>query len=165
MNVDFSDQEIAFQQEVRQFLNDKLPKNISQKIKNDMHLDKADLVGWQQILAKLLSRVDGVQTILVNADEPWKEGPELIDGADAVVTGRGTIDGRPIMVIANDPTVKAGSWGRLTVEKIIRALEAAYDELLPVFFLVDSAGARITDQVARVVGESGVSEGLVLVNA
>ncbi len=45
-------------------------------------------------------------------------------GADAVVTGRGTIEGRPIMVIANDPTVKAGSWGRLTVEKIIRALEA-----------------------------------------
>ena len=50
-------------------------------------------------------------------------------GADAVVTGRGTIDGRPMMVIANDPTVEAGSWGRLTVEKIIRALEAAYDEL------------------------------------
>ncbi|HZJ48477.1 MAG TPA: carboxyl transferase domain-containing protein, partial [Acidimicrobiia bacterium] len=73
----------------------------------------------------------------------------MIDGhgADAVVTGRGTIDARPVMVIANDPTVKAGSWGRLTVEKIIRALESAYDELLPVFFLVDSAGARITDQV------------------
>lgn len=52
MNVNFSDKEIAFQQEVRQFLNDKLPKDISQKIKNDMHLDKADLVEWQQILAK-----------------------------------------------------------------------------------------------------------------
>ena len=63
-------------------------------------------------------------------------------GADAVVTGRGTIDGRPVMVIANDPTVKAGSWGRLTVEKIIRALEAAYDEWLPVFFLVDAARGR-----------------------
>ena len=60
--------------------------------------------------------------------------------ADAVVTGRGTVDGRPIVVIANDATVKAGSWGRLTVEKMIRALEAAYDELLPVFYLVGLCG-------------------------
>lgn len=51
MNVDFSDQEIAFQQEVRQFLNDKLPKELSQKIKNDLHIEKADLVRWQKILA------------------------------------------------------------------------------------------------------------------
>ena len=76
-------------------------------------------------------------------------------GADAVVTGRGTVDGRPVIVIANDPTVKAGSWGRLTVEKIIRSLEAAYDESLPVFFLVDSAGARITDQVDLFPGRRG----------
>jgi acetyl-CoA carboxylase carboxyltransferase component len=76
-------------------------------------------------------------------------------GADAVVTGRGTVDGRPVIVIANDPTVKAGSWGRLTVEKIIRALEAAYDESLPVFYLVDSAGARITDQVDLFPGRRG----------
>ena len=76
-------------------------------------------------------------------------------GADAVVTGRGTVDGRPVVVIANDPTVKAGSWGRLTVEKMIRALEAAYDESLPVFYLVDSAGARITDQVDLFPGRRG----------
>ncbi len=84
---------------------------------------------------------------------------EALDhGADAVVTGRGAIDGRPVMVIANDPTVKAGSWGRLTVEKIIRALEAAYDERLPVFFLVDSAGARITDQVDLFPGRRGAGK-------
>ena len=47
------------------------------------------------------------------------------------MTGRATVDGRPVVVIANDPTVKAGSWGKRTVEKMIRALEAAYDELLP----------------------------------
>lgn len=86
--------------------------------------------------------------LLANAVEPGL-------AADAVVTGRGTVEGRPVMVIANDPTVKAGSWGRLTVEKIIRALEAAYDELLPVFFLVDSAGARITDQVELFPGRRG----------
>ena len=38
--------------------------------------------------------------------------------ADGVVTGRGTVDGRPAIVVANDPTVKAGSWGARTVEKL-----------------------------------------------
>ena len=78
--------------------------------------------------------------------------------ADGVVTGRARIEGRPVMVIANDPTVKAGSWGRITVEKMIRALEAAYDELLPVFYLVDSAGARITDQVELFPGRRGAGK-------
>src|SRR5947199_10515830 len=45
--------------------------------------------------------------------------------ADGVVTGVGRIDGRPVVVIANDPLVKAGSWGARTVEKIIRATGAA----------------------------------------
>jgi methylmalonyl-CoA decarboxylase subunit alpha len=75
--------------------------------------------------------------------------------ADAVVTGRGVVDGRPVVVIANDPTVKAGSWGARTVEKIVRALEGAYEERLPVFYLVDSAGARITDQVELFPGRRG----------
>lgn len=75
--------------------------------------------------------------------------------ADGVVTGRALVDGRSAMIIANDPTVKAGSWGRITVEKMIRALEAAYDELLPVFYLVDSAGARITDQIDLFPGRRG----------
>ncbi|MDQ3781593.1 MAG: acyl-CoA carboxylase subunit beta, partial [Actinomycetota bacterium] len=75
--------------------------------------------------------------------------------ADGVVTGRATIEGRAVVVIANDPTIKAGSWGARTVEKIIRMLEAAYDELLPVFYLVDSAGARITDQVDLFPGRRG----------
>ena len=43
--------------------------------------------------------------------------------ADGVVTGVGTIDGRAVVVVANDPTVKAGSWGARTVEKMIRAAE------------------------------------------
>jgi len=75
--------------------------------------------------------------------------------ADGVVTGRGLVDGRPAWVIANDPTVKAGSWGARTVEKIVRATEAALREELPVFWLVDSAGARITDQVLLFPGRRG----------
>src|SRR3954463_13061367 len=75
--------------------------------------------------------------------------------ADGVVTGRGTVDGRPAIVVANDPTVKAGSWGARTVEKIVRATEAALREELPVFWLVDSAGARITDPVEPFPGRRG----------
>ncbi|PRY60169.1 acetyl-CoA carboxylase carboxyltransferase component [Knoellia remsis] len=75
--------------------------------------------------------------------------------ADGVVTGRGTVDGRPVIVIANDPTVKAGSWGARTVEKIVRATEMALREELPVFWFVDSAGARITDQVEMFPGRRG----------
>ena len=75
--------------------------------------------------------------------------------ADGVVTGQGLIDGRPALVVANDPTVKAGSWGARTVEKIIRATERALTEELPIFWLIDSAGARITDQVALFPGRRG----------
>jgi methylmalonyl-CoA decarboxylase subunit alpha len=75
--------------------------------------------------------------------------------ADGVVTGTGTVDGRPVAVMANDPTVKAGSWGARTVEKIIRLTELALRDELPVFWLVDSAGARITDQVDLFPGRRG----------
>ena len=46
-------------------------------------------------------------------------------GADGVVTGLATIGGRRVALMANDPTVKAGSWGPKTVEKILRIQEAA----------------------------------------
>jgi acetyl-CoA carboxylase carboxyltransferase component len=67
--------------------------------------------------------------------------------ADGVVTGLGTIEGRQVAVMANDPTVKAGSWGARTVEKIVRIQETAGRLRIPLFYLVDSAGARITDQI------------------
>jgi len=75
--------------------------------------------------------------------------------ADGVVTGTGTIDGRPVCVMANDPTVKAGSWGARTVEKIVRLTEYALEHEVPVVYLVDSAGARITDQVELFPGRRG----------
>ena len=75
--------------------------------------------------------------------------------ADGVVTGQGLVDGRPVLVVANDPTVKAGSWGARTVEKIIRVTERALQEELPIFWLIDSAGGRITDQVALFPGRRG----------
>jgi methylmalonyl-CoA decarboxylase subunit alpha len=75
--------------------------------------------------------------------------------ADGVVTGVGRVDGRPVCVMANDPTVKAGSWGARTVEKIVRLTEHALRHELPVLWMVDSAGARITDQVELFPGRRG----------
>lgn len=75
--------------------------------------------------------------------------------ADGVVTGLGRVLGQHVAVMANDSTVKAGSWGQRTVEKIIRIQENAARLELPLFYLVDSAGARITDQVELFPGRRG----------
>ena len=67
--------------------------------------------------------------------------------ADGVITGIGRVHGRPVAIMANDSTVKAGSWGARTVEKIVRIQEVAGRHGMPLIYLVDSAGARITDQL------------------
>ena len=84
----------------------------------------------------------------------------LADGlpADGVITGTATVNGRPVALMANDSTVKAGSWGARTVEKIIRIIERAYATGVPMIYLVDSAGARITDQVDLFPGRRGAGK-------
>jgi acetyl-CoA carboxylase carboxyltransferase component len=76
-------------------------------------------------------------------------------GADGVLTGLARIDSRPVALMANDPTVKAGSWGPKTVEKILRVQERALKLQVPLVYVVDSAGARITDQVQMFPGRRG----------
>jgi acetyl-CoA carboxylase carboxyltransferase component len=76
-------------------------------------------------------------------------------GADGVVTGLAMIGGRKVALMANDPTVKAGSWGPKTVEKILRIQERALKLEVPLVYMVDSAGARITDQVRMFPGRRG----------
>ena len=76
-------------------------------------------------------------------------------GADGVVTGLALLGGKRIALMANDPTVKAGSWGPKTVEKILRMQERALKLRLPMIYLVDSAGARITQQVQMFPGRRG----------
>ncbi|MCA2212773.1 acyl-CoA carboxylase subunit beta [Jidongwangia harbinensis] len=84
----------------------------------------------------------------------------LADGlpADGVITGNARIGGRDVCIMANDSTVKAGSWGARTVEKIIRIIERAYANGVPMIYLVDSAGARITDQVDLFPGRRGAGK-------
>lgn len=67
--------------------------------------------------------------------------------ADGVITGVGKVLGRPVCVMANDYTVKAGSWGEKTVQKIIRIQERAMRLQVPLLYLVDAAGARISEQL------------------
>lgn len=75
--------------------------------------------------------------------------------SDGVITGLAKVQGRTVAIMANDSTVKAGSWGRLTVEKILRIQETAARMKCPLLYLVDSAGARITDQVEMFPGRRG----------
>jgi acetyl-CoA carboxylase carboxyltransferase component len=69
---------------------------------------------------------------------------ELYDGqapSAGIVTGVGTIEGRECVVVANDATVKGGSYFPLTVKKHLRAQEVAEQNRLPCIYLVDSGGA------------------------
>jgi acetyl-CoA carboxylase carboxyltransferase component len=94
---------------------------------------------------------------LLDPDSLAEEGllassSEPDEGAAGVVTGLGTIGGRTVTVMANDPTVKAGSWAPKTVEKILRIQERALALRCPLVYLVDSAGARINEQVQMFPG-------------
>ncbi|HVP03940.1 MAG TPA: acyl-CoA carboxylase subunit beta [Solirubrobacteraceae bacterium] len=116
------------------------------------HREKAAAQGKLPVRERLALLLDdgsfAEEALLANWD---KDGL----GADGVVTGVGEVDGRPVAVMANDPTVKAGSWGWKTVEKIVRIQERALDLRIPMIYLVDSAGARITDQVLMFPGRRG----------
>jgi methylmalonyl-CoA decarboxylase subunit alpha len=78
--------------------------------------------------------------------------------ADGVVTAIGKVNGQTVCVMANDSTIKAGSWGARTVEKIIRIQETAEKLRVPLFYLVDSAGARITDQLEMFPNRRGAGK-------
>jgi methylmalonyl-CoA decarboxylase subunit alpha len=134
--------------------DDRVRKHVERALEGNLERerDKLDRQGKRFVRDRLARLVDpesfAEDGLLANAlagDLP----------ADGVVTGVGRIDGRAVCVMANDPTVKAGSWGARTVEKIVRLTETALRRELPVLYLVDSAGARITDQVELFPGRRG----------
>src|SRR5881409_342049 len=76
----------------------------------------------------------------LNALAAW----ELYDGeapSAGIVTGIGVVEGRECVIVANDATVKGGSYFPLTVKKHLRAQEVAAQNHLPCLYLVDSGGA------------------------
>jgi acetyl-CoA carboxylase carboxyltransferase component len=74
-----------------------------------------------------------------------------------VVTGFGTVCGREVVVIANDATVKAGSWWPETITKMLRAQEIAMRCRVPIIYLVDSAGVNLPYQGGVFPGQYGAS--------
>ena len=77
--------------------------------------------------------------------------------AAGVVTGLGQVAGRPVVVIANDATVKAGSWWPETITKMLRAQEIAMRSRVPIVYLVDSAGVNLPYQGGVFPGQYGAS--------
>jgi len=66
--------------------------------------------------------------------------------AAGIVTGIGNVQGLPCMIVANDATVKGGTYFPLTVKKHVRAQEIAMENRLPCLYLVDSGGAYLPNQ-------------------
>ena len=102
---------------------------------------------------------------LLDKGGPWVEIGLLVawdqyDGqapAAGVVTGLGRVEGRPVVVVANDATVKAGSWWPETIKKILRAQEIAMRQRVPIIYLVDSAGVNLPYQGGVFPGQYGAA--------
>lgn len=77
--------------------------------------------------------------------------------AAGVVTGIGSVHGRLCVMVANDPTVKAGSWWPETIPKILRAQEVAMRCRIPIIYLVDSAGVNLPYQGGVFPGQYGAA--------
>ena len=101
---------------------------------------------------KLLVR-DRIKALL-DPESPWLElsplaAYEMYENAvpaAGIVTGIGRVMGRECVVIANDATVKGGTYFPLTVKKHLRAQEIAQVNRLPCIYLVDSGGAHLPSQ-------------------
>jgi 3-methylcrotonyl-CoA carboxylase beta subunit len=74
-----------------------------------------------------------------------------------VVTGVGLVHGHEVVVVANDATVKAGSWWPETIRKILRAQEIAMRCRVPIIYLVDSAGVNLPYQGGVFPGQYGAA--------
>ncbi|HJS47381.1 MAG TPA: carboxyl transferase domain-containing protein [Gemmatimonadales bacterium] len=138
----------------------------------DAYLDLArrlELGGGEERLARIraqgrLPARDRVAALL-DAGSPWLELGLLVahdqyDGqapSAGVVTGLGVAAGREIVVVANDPTVKAGSWWPETIRKILRAQEVAMRQRIPIVYLVDSAGVNLPYQGGVFPGQYGAA--------
>ena len=77
--------------------------------------------------------------------------------AAGVVTGIGMVEGRHVVIVANDATVKAGSWWPETITKILRAQEIAMRCRIPIIYLVDSSGVNLPYQGGVFPGQYGAS--------
>jgi len=93
-----------------------------------------------------------------NAEDREQVKDEIGQAPSAgVVTTIGRVAGREVVVVANDATVKAGSWWPETIKKILRAQEIAMRSRVPIIYLVDSAGVNLPYQGGVFPGQYGAS--------
>src|SRR5215213_9533127 len=105
-------------------------------------------------VALLLDRDSYAQEIgLLVAYDQYEGGAP----AAGVVTTVGRVGGREVVVVANDATVKAGSWWPETIRKILRAQEVAMRSRVPIVYLVDSAGVNLPYQGGVFPGQYGAA--------
>ena len=120
-----------------------------------------DKVAKQHAAGKLTARERVAR--LCDEGAPWLEIGLLVahdryDGqapGAGVVTGIGVVAGREVVVVANDATVKAGSWWPETITKMLRAQEIAMRQRIPIVYLVDSAGVNLPYQGGVFPGQYG----------
>ena len=102
---------------------------------------------------------------LLDRNSPWLELGLLVaydqyegqaPGA-GVITGLGVVEGREVVIVANDSTVKAGSWWPETIKKMLRAQEVAMRQRIPIIYLVDSAGVNLPYQGGVFPGQYGAA--------
>jgi acetyl-CoA carboxylase carboxyltransferase component len=123
----------------------------------------AERIALQHARGKLTARER--VALLVDEGEPWVEiglllAHDLYDGqapGAGVITGVGRIEGREAVVVANDATVKAGSWWPETIKKMLRAQEIAMRCRIPIVYLVDSAGVNLPYQGGVFPGQYGAA--------
>lgn len=138
--------------------NEDLNKQEVDKLKHK--LEKVYLGGGEKKIAsqhakgKLTAR-ERIDYLIDNGSEFLEVGAFAADGmyedvggcpSAGVVTGIGYVEGRQVMIVANDATVKAGAWFPMTAKKNLRAQEIAMENRLPVIYLVDSAGVFLPMQ-------------------
>lgn len=132
--------------------NKRLVDGLKQKIAEIKKGGPPESHARQKSLGKLSAR-ERIQ-LLIDQNTPFLELSQLAaydvyDGeapSAGIVTGIGVVHGKEVMIIANDATVKGGTYFPLTIKKHIRAQEIAFDNRLPCVYLVDSGGVNLPYQ-------------------
>ncbi len=135
--------------------NVRLASQLKETLEKSVNPPEDDFIRRHHSRGKLLAR-ERVER-LIDPGTPFLElgtlaGYELYDGVPAgggIITGIGRVSGRECMIVANDATVKGGTYFPITVKKHLRAQEVALENGLPCIYLVDSGGAflPLQDQV------------------
>ncbi len=134
--------------------NRQAQQHLAERLKT--RLDQVLLGGGPEAQAKLRKRgkfsvrerirrvLDpGADFLELSALAGWEQIPGAETPAAGIVTGIGDVHGQPVIIVANDPTVKGGTYFPLTVKKHLRAQEIALACGLPCVYLVDSGGAYL----------------------